>query len=329
MATVRHMDELVEQFTKFSNLDKDKFLRPNLGDASLQRELKPIIDDINRKVDRVLKMAINRVSAQAFTELKTAIEEIVRIMDEHSKRKEAEYVSQNQRVLSEFNGKYEQILAVWPNFIAAEVESSGILQGDYQKFTDDLAKHSAKILEQAEKQAQRIEASARQTAAKVSIKEAQEQFGEARKHHRNQAIIWSAISVLILLGFFMIIFNFYNAQFIVSEQFQLQALYHTILRLTILTGIGAIATFCLRILRAHMHMHQHSLHRLRLANSMASFVEAAATPEQRDLILAHLVEAIATFGNSGILQKGDDSIPIQRMIVDNFTRGFTSSQKSS
>ena len=57
----------------------------------------------------------------------------------------------------------------------------------------------------------------------------------------------------------------------------------------------------MKILKAQLHMFQHNLHRRRITNSIEAFVESAITPEQRDLILAHLVDAVATFGNSGLL----------------------------
>jgi len=62
---------------------------------------------------------------------------------------------------------------------------------------------------------------------------------------------------------------------------------------------------------------------------MSAFVESAVTPEQRDLILAQLVDAVATFGTSGLLQKEDDSIHSPKMTIDTITRTFAPpSQKS-
>jgi len=84
--------------------------------------------------------------------------------------------------------------------------------------------------------------------------------------------------------------------------------------------VGAAATFCLRILRAQMHMSQHNRHRQRVANSMEAFVEAAITPEQRDLILAQLVSSVVDFGTSGLLSREDDSVYAPKMTIDSITR---------
>jgi len=56
---------------------------------------------------------------------------------------------------------------------------------------------------------------------------------------------------------------------------------------------------------------------------MESFVESASTPEQRDLILAHLVDAVATFGTSGLIRKEEDTIHPSKMIIDSITRNIS------
>ena len=78
-----------------------------------------------------------------------------------------------------------------------------------------------------------------------------------------------------------------------------------------------------------MHMAQHNQHRQRVANSIAAFVESAATPEQRDLILSQLVDSIAHFGSSGILRKEDESIQVPKVVVDNLSRTITSSTNTT
>jgi len=55
---------------------------------------------------------------------------------------------------------------------------------------------------------------------------------------------------------------------------------------------------------------------------MAAFVESAITLEQRDLILTHLVDAVATFGDSGLLHKEDDSIHASKMTIYTISRTF-------
>ena len=73
-----------------------------------------------------------------------------------------------------------------------------------------------------------------------------------------------------------------------------------------------------------MHLREVNEHRQRLANSIQSFVDAAATPEQRDMILAQLVDALSSFGRSGLVDGADDSAG--RMMIENVTRGVLPSR---
>lgn len=179
--------------------------------------------------------------------------------------------------------------------------------------------------DEAKKLAQQIEDRARKTAAHISVEAAQEQFRLAQAELNKQVKMWSVISALSLAAFLLTAFILSQIHF--PPDWTWQMIYHTAIRVTILTAVGAIAAFCLRMLRAHMHMSQHNLHRQRIANSMAAFVESAITPEQRDLILAHLVDAVVAFGDSGLLSKEDDSIHSSKMTIDTITRTFTPPQQ--
>ena len=91
------------------------------------------------------------------------------------------------------------------------------------------------------------------------------------------------------------------------------AVYQTALRIVILSAVGAFTTYSLRMLRAHIHMSHLNKHRQRVANSIEAFVMSANTPEQRDLILANLVEAVVAFGNSGLLPHDEDTLGGQKL----------------
>ena len=84
-------------------------------------------------------------------------------------------------------------------------------------------------------------------------------------------------------------------------------LYHTLLRVLVLGSVASSAAFCFRMLRAHMHMAEKSRHRVRVANSVESFVNSAIEPQQRDLILTKLASEVIEFGDSGLIRgKGDE-----------------------
>jgi hypothetical protein len=52
-------------------------------------------------------------------------------------------------------------------------------------------------------------------------------------------------------------------------------------------------------------------HRVRVANSVESFVNSALEPQQRDLILAKLAETIIDFGDSGGITHDHDEMGSQ------------------
>ena len=91
--------------------------------------------------------------------------------------------------------------------------------------------------------------------------------------------MWAVLSVLsiaVFLGVAIVL-----SRVTLPEQWQWHVVYYSAIRITILTAVGAAATFCLRILRAQMHMSHHNRHRQRVANSMQAFVEAAVTPRAK------------------------------------------------
>lgn len=258
-------------------------------------------------------------------------------MEAQTGRSNAEYVSQKEGFINAVNSQIQNLQQYWSNFVTAAIETRGFLKDEgtrkeYQKTIESIKEESTsalklvqeeanKTIEEARQLAKQIEERARKTAAHISVEAAQEQFRLAQQELKTQIIIWSVLSALSVIAFILTAIYLSGIQF--PEQWTWHIIYHTAIRITILTAIGAIATFCLRILRAYLHMRQHNLHRQRIANSMAAFVESAVTPEQRDLILTHLVDAVVAFGSSGLLSKEDDSINSSKMTIDNITRMFT------
>ena len=342
MATQSHLANLKKVADGFRAVDQEKLLRSSVGEESLQSVFGPRLSLLNNKLEFALEFAPS-VNDNIVSQVASVFDQFRQQMDAQAKRNNTEYVAQRTQFLATIDGYFEQLLQHWPPFITAAVEMRGFLQDEgirkeYQRTIDAMKEESAtalklvkdeagKTIEEARKLAQQIEDRARRTAAHISVEAAQEQFREAQKDHNKQVKIWSWLSGISILAFLGVAVYLMQVQF--PEEWKWHIIYYTAIRVTILTAVGAIATFCLRILRAHMHMSQHNLHRQRVANSMSAFVESAVTPEQRDLILAQLVDAVATFGTSGLLQKEDDSIHSPKMTIDTITRTFAPpSQKS-
>lgn len=151
--------------------------------------------------------------------------------------------------------------------------------------------------------AEEIESRARRSATRTSVEEAQRQFAAADTQLSAKLRLWGWITAASLAALMALPFAFMWWPLPGPEPWPL-AVYHTVLRVFVLSAAGAAATFCLRIFRAHMHMVEKNRHRVRVANSVESFVNAALEPQQRDLLLAKLAEAIVDFGDSGII-RGD------------------------
>jgi len=342
MAKQLTLQNLKKVADEFRAVDQEKLLRPSMGEESLQLDFGPRLTQLNKRLDFALEFAPS-VNDSIVAQVASVFDQFRLRMDEQAKRTNIEYVAKRIEFLANIDSYFEQLLQYWPPFVTAAIEMRGFLQDEgiqkeYHRTIEAMQEKSEaalklvkeesdKAIEEARKLAQQIEEQARQTATRISVKAAQDQFKEAQKDHNKQVKIWSWLSSLSIIVFLGVAIYLMQVQF--PEEWKWHIIYYTAIRITILTAIGAIATFCLRILRAHMHMRQHNLHRQRVANSMAAFVESAVTREQRDLILSQLVDAVVAFGTSGLLQKEDDSIHSPKMTIDTITRTLLPpSQKS-
>jgi hypothetical protein len=61
-------------------------------------------------------------------------------------------------------------------------------------------------------------------------------------------------------------------------------------------------------------MYYHTLHRQQLTESIQTFVDAARTDDQRDVVLLKLIEAVSSFGSSGLI--ADDGQNTAKLVVE-------------
>jgi len=338
VASKAQIERLAKAIEAIRSVDKDRLLRTSLGEASLKEELGPKLEELNGTLDFATEYAPDVFESHVIG-LNDVLEQIHANMHSQASTADAEYVAQRNSFLVQFEAHRNEIKQHWPPFIAAAVEARGFLKdaGVKQEYENALAsmkeeadksiknvqEETTKAIEEAKVLAKDIEKTARRTAAKISVEEAQTQFAAAEKDHEKHVRIWAWISGLAIAAFIGVVVYFIRVG--PPQELTYQVIYFTATRLALLGVIGAGATFSLRILRAHMHMKQHNMHRQRLANSIAAFVESAATPEQRDLILTHLVEAISTF-KSGLLHKEGDSMSLPKMVIEQVSRTITSSE---
>jgi hypothetical protein len=250
-------------------------------------------------------------------------------MTQQAARSNQEYIGNRQAFLNSIDSLLEQARRWEPYFITAAVESRGFLEDEgirqeYQRTVAEMRKEAETTLAQvkeeatrtigeARKLAEEVESKARRTATKISVQDAQRQFKEAQGDLEKKVKLWGKLSGGAIAMFLATAVLFW---ILVPKDEGWQVFYHSVLRLAILSAVGAVAGFCLKVLRAYMNMQERNLHRQRVANSIEAFVASAQTPEVRDFILAHLTEAVTAFGISGLLARDTDVLGTQRLPAD-------------
>lgn len=342
MANEHQITNLQQVVAELKSVDRDKLLRPELGPLSLKEEMEPNLETLDKRIDLLLETASD-IPGDIVESLTNTLSAIYQCMyRQHVIEDATIYAAERQGFLREFQRQFENISSHLPNVITAAVETRGFLEdeGIKREFTqaietmkqeseNNLARvkeESEKVIEEARTLAKDIENRARRTASGISVEAAQEQFRLAQEDHDNRVKHWALFSGVSISLFIAVASVFWALG--LPEGDTKAMVYLSAVRVTILGALGVIVAFCTRMLRAHMHMAQHNRHRQRVANSIAAFVESAVTPEQRDMILAHLVDSIAHFGSSGILRKEDESVHTSKLVVDNLSRTIGPQQTS-
>lgn len=319
--------------SEIGGIDREQILRSSLGELSLEKELAPLLDVVLRK-SIFASQYCEDVSEHSVSQAHGVFAELKQVLSAQASRTAQEYVSEREGVVARTQELIERLLLSWPPFVAAAVESRGFLESDgikreyevavaqmkdtSEKALGEIQAQAEKTISEARTLADTIEQRARRTAAKISVTDAQDQFGRAEDDLGKKAKLWywcsgSSIGVFIALVMILELAGYHSKD--VGE-----TIYHTAIRVTGLTAVAAMSMFSLKVLRAHLHMREHNLHRKRLANSLGAFVESAVTPEQRDMILAHLVDSIASFGHSGLVSDSDDAVTPTKVAIDTITR---------
>lgn len=318
MASDQVLKNLYETLGKLDKVDVEKLLRKGLGNEALEHTFLPNLTEIHKLRDFVRQYA-PRVHDEFVNQARQTFENLAALMTNQANAASSEYISQRDNFVIQVENALGESRRWRTHFIATAVEERGFLQDEgirqeYQNAVKELQERSestlARVKEEADKAlqearalAEEIEARARKTATKISMKDAQDQFHAASVELKKQVVFWrwaSAVATAILIATAA---GFLYTPVPTGDDWPV-AFYHTVIRVFVLSAVGAVSAFAFRMLRAHMHMAAKNEHRVRVANSAESFVNAALEPQQRDLLLAKIAETIIDFGDSGII-KGD------------------------
>lgn len=333
MASKNQMQHLQNAANTILAIDENKLLRASLGEEALKDDFIPTLAHIREKVEFALQYA-DKLHDEQIQGLLGQFQAIGTTMAQQTERSNVEYVTNRAQFLRAIEVQLQELNRFWPPLITAAIEARGLLkdEGIRQEYERTIAfikeeaenalqqvrEETNKAIEEARTLAKQIEDRARLTAAGISVEEVQKQFRGAQDALDKRVMIWAGLGISCVVGFFATAICF--ATIDLPDEWRWQVVYYSTIRVSILTAIATIAAFCLKILRAQLHMSEKNRHRQRVANSMGAFVESAVTPEQRDLILSQLVDSVVQFGNSGLIQREDDPVYRPKMTIDSINR---------
>ncbi len=309
---------IVNTIDEILKYDINQIMRPTYGVTSLQdfeQEYKVMLKKLE-----FLKQYSTFVDNNTNDQANNAASNFKSIVSSLANANETDFVSNKLSNVKNLRNYFESLKQLSPAYGYAALEESGILNDmnfqleyfkaseNFKKMTNEalnqIKEESAEIINKAQEKANEIEKAVRKTAQKISVQEAQNQFVEAATYNLKQSRLWGFLIAGLLLSFILFAWHLLSISF--PEKWTWQILYYTTIRISILALISTLLAFAIRIVKSHMHMQQHNLHRKRIANSMAAFVESANSQDQRDLILSQLVSSIASFGITGIFDSNSD-----------------------
>ena len=324
MATADQINQLNEALKKLNSVDLDRLKRTSLGEESLTKDLASRETKIQKLAD-LAKLYAPLVHNSTVSRISSTIETIANSMIAQATLESSEYLTQRDGFLQTIDTHIEEANNWKPILAGAAMLDRGFLDDEglkreseralanLQKVTGEtlatIQAAAEKSIQGAKKLAEEIETKARRTATKISVVEAQNQFREASTHDAKQVKLWgwlAGASIILLIATPLL----FMMHWPLPETGEWPvALYHTLLRVLVLSAIAGIATFTFRMLRVHLHLAEKNRHRVRVANSVESFVQSALEPAQRDLILARLTDSIVSFGDSGLVEHGGEDRP--------------------
>ena len=334
MASENSIHQLTNIADQIRSIETTKLTRPNLGDESLEEILAPKLNELDNRLSYSIQYA-PKLHDDQVNQIFNIFQDICTHMTNFANlSSNAEYINQRDYFINNFNSSLEQLKLYWPPIVTSAIEQRRLIEDEglkqyYEETVADMRETSSELLEtirqesseaisEAKKLAEEIERKARRTASRISVEDAQIQFRDAQQELDTQVKTWTIISSVSLTAFFALATYFSTLD--VPTNIGSSIIYFTTIRVAMLGALAASSTFALRVLRAHLHMRQKNLHRQRVANSIAAFVESAVTPEQRDLILSHLVESVSSFGPSGLIESRKDRVNPSRLAIDSITR---------
>ena len=312
MASEDKLSSLWIAILDIRSLEKDRIIRANLIGSDLVQELESLLSKLESDCELYDKYA-SHVHNDHVYNVASELSRIHAALSKLQLLKDDTYTNHITQTMTDVR-EYNRLLTEhkYPFLVFKHEENL---------FSDSDLKRATKFAKELLK---KMEDSIRDASIHLSIIEAQSQFGSNQGHLKTRSKQWFWASVGCMIALFALVTIFaldINPRGIIPDREFTnwpESIYHTVMRITLLGVLGAAASFCLRIYRSHVHMLRHNQHRIQIANNIKFFMSSAATREHKDMILHCLIQAVATFGPSGLIRDKDDPVTSSKTIVDRF-----------
>lgn len=306
----------------------------NLGDASIYDAAEPLLREIASRLPVVQSVA-EKIDNGSMGNIIQRVSELNVLLNDISGQTPAQFVPNSNAHLANIKSIADSFRRdIVPFLVIAQDEvlkdrmrgtegeaseaARSYLNQAAETILSQLRSESESIFAKAKEQASAIQSTARDTATGVSLIQAQNQFSALLEQFKVGIFVFGGLSVAgfsVFVGY--VIYLLTQDPIFASTP---SAVYYAAIRVTLLASIAAAVSFTLKLFRANINMYYHTLHRQNLANSIPTFVEAARTDEQRDAILQKLIEAVSSFGQSGLIGGSDDLPNSAKIIVESIPK---------
>lgn len=313
MANPKAIEQLAKSLASLSSVDMDSVLRPGAGTMSLAPDMNGMAGEITL-IENLARKYATLVDTETVGKIIATVDNITTTLESQSGLNDIQYANNSASFLNKIRGHIDYATTWKPTVVSEAILHRGLLE--IEDFKDELARAQSSVEVEVKKlvddsrakaeeliqEATETKNAAQDTAMAVSVHEAQKQFNEAAAAASTRVKLWAFISAAVSAGLLAAcIVLFRDISEIPRDVSWEASLPQALIRIFFLSVLAGIVTFTFKMLRAYLHIADKNRHRVRVANSIESFVHSAKTPSQRDLILARLTESIVNYGDSGLI----------------------------
>ena len=232
-------------------------------------------------------------------------------VDEVRSRNDHEFANHQIQLGEQLKASLEAVENSWPPIAVRIIERNPLLQQAHE-FEDVYLKRLEELEAARERTQDEIKAfadsqigKARETAQGISVDAAQIQFDGAVAVYDGRVTVWVIVSAVLTAATLVLLWWFLAQPPDLTLAWGIA--YFVSIRLAIFGVAATVTAFSFGMVKANMQLREANAHRARLANSVNAFLVASESPQQRDIILTRLVEAVGEHPDAGFVKSGTDN----------------------